>query len=127
MSVINGNNVYIGYLSGGSYTIIAGTKSNEINVQGETIEIASATQQQWREFIAGRKEWTMSVSFLLLNLAASDPTSPLNVLTSYTLRFMTRDGAYIQGTAICTQCKLSSARGNLVNGTVSFKGTGALT
>lgn len=125
---VQGNNVYIGYLSGGSYVIIAGTKSNELNTQCDTIEKSSSTQQEWREYMKGRKEWTMTVSFLVMSVKPSNPTSPLAVGTTYTLRFMNRSSSsdYVQGQAICTQCKITSSRGNLCNGTITFKGTGSL-
>lgn len=123
-----GNNIYIGYLSGGSYVIVAATKSNELTTQCETIEKSSASQQDWREYLKGRKEWSMTVSFLVTAVSPSGPTNPLSVGTTYTLRFMNRSSGsdYIQGQAICTQCKITSSRGNLCNGTITFKGTGSL-
>ena len=59
---INGNNIIV--LSGG--TAIAGTKSDELQVECETIEIASSTDQGWTHYLAGRKSWSLTVGWLLL-------------------------------------------------------------
>ena len=37
-------------------TAIAGARSCDINISGEEIEIASATQSKWREFLTVREE-----------------------------------------------------------------------
>ena len=58
---INGNNIII--KKGG--TAIAATKSNEITVDCETIEISSPSIGDWRSFIAGRKEWSVTTNFLI--------------------------------------------------------------
>ena len=46
--------------------VLAGSKSCEINVQCEDIEVASASSGSWREFMADRKEWSLSTSQLLV-------------------------------------------------------------
>lgn len=121
---MNGNNVYIM----ADNTIIAATKSNELQVGCDTIEIASSSQQAWKEYIAGRKEWSMTVSYLVTAVKMSAPQSPLNIGTTYTLKFQNRNTPddYVTGSAICTQCKITATRGNLCSGSITFKGTGAL-
>lgn len=119
---INGNNIFISV--GTSTTPIAGTKSNEIQVDGEMIEIASPTQGSWRQFIAGRREWSVTVGWLVLT--NQDVQKLLDVGTSYTLKFRTTDTAYLTGTAIMTNCKITANRGSLVQGSFTFKGNGAL-
>ena len=54
---ILGNNILI-YRNG---TAIAGTVSNEIQSGAELIEISSPTSGQWKEYIAGRKNWSINV------------------------------------------------------------------
>ena len=62
---VNGHNIIV--KKGG--TAIAATKSNEITVDCEAIEIASPSIGDWRAFIAGRKEWSVTTNFLLLSEA----------------------------------------------------------
>ena len=120
---INGNSILI-YKGG---TAIAGVKSNEIQVGCETIEISSPSTGAWRQYIAGRKEWSVNVAYLVL--ATSGVRDMLNVGTTYTLAFKERgaaDSAGVSGSAILTTCKISAIRGNLVTGSFVFQGTGAL-
>lgn len=116
-----GNNIIV--LSSG--TAIAGVKSDEIQSGAETIEIASATQQDWKEFIAGRKEWSLNTNYLLL--ADSSLADLLNVGTVYELAVTDREGnTTVSGRAILTICKQTHTRGNLCQGTFQFRGTGPL-
>lgn len=107
-------------------SVIAGTKSNEIQCGCETIEVSSPAQGQWRSFIAGRKDWSVNVSYLVA--AASDVED--NILTvgqTYTLNMYDRTGwLTLSGQAICTTCRITATRGNLISGSFVFKGTGAL-
>lgn len=120
---INGNTLFIA--TGTSTAPIAGTRSNEILVDGELIEVSSPTQGQWREYITGRREWSVTVGWLVLTNAAVQKL--LYVNQSYTLKFRTTGTAYLTGTAIMTNCKISATRGSLVQGSFTFKGTGPLT
>ena len=89
------------------------------------IEITNMTSAQWRQFIAGRKQWTVSTGFLVL--AGADITKLLTVGTTYTLQFRDRAGSnIIEGQAILKTCKISATRGNLATGAFSFQGTGEL-
>jgi len=116
-----GNNILV-FLNG---TAIAGTKSNEIQTDCEMIEITNMTSAQWRQFIAGRKQWTVSTGFLVL--AGADITKLLTVGTTYTLQFRDRAGSnIIEGQAILKTCKISATRDNLATGSFSFQGTGEL-
>ena len=124
-----GNNIFIATndstLSPGTSQIIAGTRTNEINTECGVIEIASATQQQWQEFIAGRKSWSLSVGWLVL--ANADVQKVLKVGTTVTVYVKTGSTQLLTGSAIITQAKLTLNNGYLANGTFSLKGTGALT
>ena len=119
---ILGNNILI-YRNG---TAIAGTVSNEIQSGAEVIEISSPTSGQWKEFIAGRKSWSVNVSFLVL--AVSDPTYLLLVGESYTLTFRSRATSTggVTGTAILKTCKITATKGNLVQGSFQFVGSSQL-
>ena len=119
---MNGNNILVS-LDG---TLIAGMKSSDIQTDAGTIEVASATQQQWREYIAGRKGWSLTVNCLLL--AAADLGKLLNVGTTYTIVVRDRASAKtITGSAIMTVCKQTATRGNIAVGSFQFVGTGPLT
>ena len=105
---------------------IAGAKSAEIQSSCETIEMASASQNTWKKFIAGRKEWSVSVGYLVaaVNQVGSDI---LRIGTTYTLTIVDREGNTIaSGSAICTNNKEDAAVGALIHGSFSFKGTDAL-
>jgi hypothetical protein len=135
---LNGN-IIIVQLNGNT---IAGTKTTEIQVDIELIEIASATQGQYREYITGRKQWQVTVNYLLMSAGTTFPNrpdahlcDPLFVGNSYTLRFMNRyNQGYHQtdryvgltGTAILSTCKITATRGNLIQGTFTFVGTSGL-
>ena len=107
---------------------IAGTKTTEIQVDSELIEIASATQGAYREYLTGRKQWQVTVNYLVLENANTNIRDVLHVGTVLSLRVKDRDGNYtISGSALCTGVKHSYTRGNLATGSFSFRGTGALT
>jgi len=116
---------------------IAGTKTNEIQVESELIEIASATQGAYREYLTGRKQWQVTVNYLLMyasyQVVRTYPDAHLaDVLfvgNSYTLKFTNRVGTLpvtLKGTAILRTCKITATRGNLIQGTFTFVGNGAL-
>ena len=120
---INGNNIII-TLNG---TAIAGTKTNEIQSDSETIEITSATDQTWKAFIAGRKSWSFTAGFLLLDNA--DVRKLLTVGTKYTVIIKARNSVthdQLTGSAILKTCKFTASRGKLSEGSFSFQGTGPL-
>ena len=123
----NGNNILIGTMSGTTFTALAAVKSHEANSSADTIEKASSTQQDWKEFIASRKEWSINVNYLILQDANTNVEDLLKVGTTYAIRIKGRTGGYkVSGSAICTQCKQSYTRGTLAVGSFTFKGTGAL-
>lgn len=103
--------------------IIAGAKSCEISVDGEQIEISSPGDGQWRNYLAGRKGWQVSVGYLLS--AGTFPTEAAMVNTTVTV--VVSDGTtMMQGQAIVKSWKATGNIGNLANGSFVFLGTGAL-
>ena len=120
---ILGNNIIV--LMGG--TAIAGTKSDELQVDCETIEIASATDQGWTHYLAGRKSWSLTVGFLLL--AQSDIRNVLNNGSNVTLIIKGRNdnSNTLTGNAIMRTQKLTFTQGNLAQGSIQFIGNGPLT
>lgn len=121
---MNGNNIIV--LCDG--TAIAAAKSAEINSGADVIEVASATSGVWREFIAGRKEWSLSCGYLIT--ANSGVRDLLSVGTTVTIKVKGRgaaDSTGVSGSAIITKCAITATRGNLVQGSFQFQGSGQLT
>ena len=127
----NGNNVLV-YTNG---YIIAGTKTNEIQTDCETIEIASPNQGAWKEFITGRKNWSITVSYLVAPdssaLTVSGSTGLKDLLqvgNTFTLKIYKRGSSSVvlQGSAILKTCKITATRGNLIQGSFQFVGNGSL-
>lgn len=109
-------------------TAIAGTKSDEIQVDCKTIEIASSTDQDWEHVIAGRKSWSLTVGWLVL--ANTDVRKALLVGSSVTIKIKGRgdtDANGLQGSAIISKAKITAIRGNLATGSFAFVGNGQLT
>ena len=119
-----GNNIIV--LMNGQ--AIAGTKSDELQVDCETIEIASATDQGWTHHISGRKSWSLTVGWLVL--ANTDVRTALLVGSSVTIKIKGRgdsDANGLQGSAIISKAKITAIRGNLATGSFAFVGNGPLT
>lgn len=120
---MNGNNILV--YSGG--TPIAAMKSNEIQSESDLIEISTPTSSQWREFLGGRKSWSISVSYLVL--ADAGVKDLLKVGNTYTLKVKGRnasDADAVEGNAIMRTCGIRATWGNLVAGTFTFIGNGEL-
>ena len=119
-----GNNIIV-FMNGQA---IAGTKSDELQVDSETIEIASATDQEWVHLIAGRKSWSLTVGWLVL--ANTDVRKALLVGSSVTIKIKGRgesDSNGVTGSAILKTVKVTAVRGNLATGSFAFVGNGPLT
>lgn len=117
----NGNNILV--FRGN--TAIAGSKSAELTTSAGKIEISSATESMWREFLADRKEWSLTVNYLVVG--ESGITDVLQAGNTYTIKIADRNGDFVlQGSAFCTTCKQTYTRGSLVQGSFQFQGTGEL-
>ena len=119
-----GNNIIV-FMNGQA---IAGTKSDELQVDSETIEIASATDQAWTHYISGRKSWSLTVGWLVL--ANQDVRKVLLVGSSVTIKIKGRgdtDANGLSGSAIISKAKITAIRGNLATGSFAFVGNGPLT
>ena len=119
---INGNNILI-YIDGAA---VAGTKSNEVQSNQELIEIASPTSGVWRQFIAGRKDWGFTVSWLVSS--HQDIEQLLLNAGVVTVRIVGRGQSLgLTGKAIVQTCRMTFTRGNLAQGSLQLKGNGPLT
>ena len=124
------------FLTYNSTTVgITACKSSELTGQSDLIEKASSTQQQWREYIAGRNEWGFTASYLVMR-AAPSVTNQIGGTLADLLKIGTKFGVTIRdvantyslsGSAFLQQVKQTYTVGNLIAGSFQFKGTGALT
>lgn len=110
-------------------TALASTriKTNDIKTKCDVIEKASATQQTWKEFVAGRSEWSINVGYLVL--AAPQVSNVLLVRQTFDLTFTASDGTStgtLTGKAILTAADIKANTGSLAQGTFAFQGTGPL-
>jgi predicted secreted protein len=123
MAVIHGRKIIVKV--GG--TAIAGAKSCEISIKGDQIETASPTTGEWRDFIAGRKEWSVTCGHLIPAIGTPLKSNAAMVNTVVTLTIETdMTGDTLTGQAIVDTWKASGTVGNLATGTFQFKGKGAL-
>ena len=79
--------------------LVALAKSCEINVDCDDIEVSSPYDGMWKDFITGRKEWSVSVAY----------------------------GTPLTGTAIVKKWKVTGNVSDLAKGSFIFKGKGPLT
>lgn len=126
--MIHGNNILI--YEGATPTVIAASKSCDIDYSADTIEVSSPPELATDDgthhmYIVGRRGWKVSMSYLVTNFTSG----LLRVGNTYTLTIGQRTDTTdrLTGAAICTQCKITATRGNLVQGSFQFQGTGALT
>lgn len=115
-------------------TAIAATRSNEMRRSADLIEKRSPATGSEKEYVAGMKSWSVSTSFLVPSLGTA-LDGLLAVGTTYTLTFgaarqtPTQSSPLVglQGTAILKECVITASLPNLVQGSFTFQGTGALT
>lgn len=103
--------------------LVAAVKSNDIDTASGLVEVASATQGQWREYIGGRKTWAMSATWLLLSSAAMASTLQVGQVFSAELVDRRIQNRTVYGNAHLEVCKIQATNGNLVTGVFQLKGT----
>lgn len=125
MAAVLGNDIIM--ICNSDANIVACTKTHDITVTCDEIEISSPSQGQWREYIAGRKTWEITTSWLLVSQGFSAQMLKPGTSLSITIGSRTASGDRLTGTVLVTQAKVTATRGNLVQGSFRFKGTGSLT
>jgi predicted secreted protein len=124
MAVVLGKDIRIYAGTSGTTPIIAGAKSCTISERCDLIEKASASNQTSKEFVAGRTEWEINISHLVV--VGSEYQGLLKVNTTVSLSVVVNN-VRKTGTAICQQADIGGAVGTLATGSVKLKGTGPLT
>ena len=102
---------------------VAAVKGNDIETASGLMEVASATQGQWREYINGRKTWAMSATWLLLSSAAMASTLQVGQVFNAELVDRRIERRTVYGNAQLEVCKIQATKGNLVTGVFQLKGT----
>jgi predicted secreted protein len=119
MSVIHGRDIKI-YNSGGT-ALIAAAKSCTIHKQCQALGVASPTDGQNENYIAGRKSWSIDLSHLITTDGIT-----LDEGTTYNIQVLIGSGVTWVGTALCTQCDIQGTEGNLGTGSIKLIGSGPL-
>ena len=107
--------------------VLAASKSLELNINGETIEVGRTSADMWRKFITGRKDWSISVSTLVGS--GQFTASAAMIGKTYGVKFVngqSATSAMLSGICICKQVKITEQKGSIAKGSFVFQGTGAL-
>ena len=107
--------------------VLAASKSLELNINGETIEVGRTSADMWRKFITGRKDWSISVSTLVGS--GQFTASAAMIGQTYGVKFVdgqSATAALLSGICICKQVKITEQKGSVAKGSFVFQGTGAL-
>ena len=97
--------------------------SHDVESEADTIETASATQGQWREYMGGRKSWTITANTLILATGMS--LALLQVGQTFAMKSYDADSILhnVHGQAELQQCRIDAQKGALVKGYFKFRGT----
>lgn len=124
----NGNNIVLMVQDGQNWKAIAATKSDRIQVNGEMIEISSATNPDWQHFLMGRKSWSVNVGWIFTQVA--DIRKVLLVGTRIKIRIGERTfsaGTGLEGYAWIQTCDCGATINSIATGAFVFQGDGPLT
>lgn len=123
-----GKDIFVAIEDTWTATIIAGTRSNELQSSSELHEKSGPLTGKWKERMAGRKEWSIETSYLVLSGAGVKDL--LKVGNIFKLHLASREGTSVStqltGMAFLSSCKITSTIGNLAQGAFSFVGSGPL-
>lgn len=101
-------------------------KSQDIRTHCDALERSSAQQQSWVEVIAGRKSWTIQISYLVLSAARVGDLLLVGQQFDVTVRDV--DNTYrVTGKALLTDVGHVATVGTLAQGLMSLQGNGGLT
>ena len=95
--------------------------SHDVQTNGDTMEVAGATQGDWREFIPDRKTWVMTATCLVISSAIF--ANLLQAGNTFSLKSTDRQlENNVHGIARLEESRITAQRGNLVQGFFRFKG-----
>lgn len=119
MGIIHGKDIKI--LNSGGTALIAAAKSCTIHRHSDAIEVASSSDQNSRHYIAGRKEWSIDLSYFVSTSGVS-----LEEGTIYSIQVAIGSGVTWVGQALCTDCDIQATMPNLSQGSIKLLGSGPL-
>lgn len=122
--IILGNNIII-YENGVG---IAAAKSCEIQVECDALEVSSSDSSDWRDYIAGRKVWTVKISSLVSNVMDKLKHPGAKVRLTMGVRDANNEltADRLTGYALFRQAIVTGSIGNLAQGSWIFLGKGRL-
>jgi hypothetical protein len=124
---ILGKNFVVSWDASGELLPIAGGRTDEIQTDCDIIKVSSPNDGEWEHSIAGRKSWSISVGWLMVN--GGDNNNLLRVGETYEISFAPQSGTTgfgVTGYAILKTCRITATLGNLIQGSFQFVGVGAL-
>ena len=123
---INGNQIILKKYVGNAWQTIGYIRSQEPETHAAMQPTCSPDQGQWDEFLSGRKGWQMTANWIVG--VTTQLYWLLEVGEMYKLRCEDRSNSnvYVEGYAFIDTCKITMTRGNIVQGSFHFTGTGAL-
>ena len=121
---MTGKNIILVLLQGGVALASTAIRSHDIEAASETIEHASATQQEWKEYLIGRKGWRVTVNYLLLTSAKV--ADLLYVGQTFDVQLKVGESTLLTGQVLMQSVKHTATIDNLAQGSFSLLGTGAL-
>ena len=122
---MTGKDIIVILSQGGTPMASTRIKSDDIQTHADAIEKASATQQTWKEVIAGRKEWTLNVNYLVLAAAKLTDVLLAGQMFDITIRHIS-ENVTLTGQAILTDAKQTHTVNSLCQGSFTFRGNGPL-
>ena len=122
---MNGKDIIIILSQNGTALASTAVKSHDITTAADTIEKASSTQQTWREYVTGRKGWSINMSYLVN--AGAKIHWELLIGETFNVTISDINSSYrLVGIAILETAKQTYTVGNLANGSFVLKGSGPL-
>lgn len=119
---LKGNDLQLYRQDGGK--LVAAARSCNVNVKCDTVEVSRLGDAGWKKFIAGIKSWDMDCSWLVSSgQILKDNIGMVGMVLAVKVVI---DGKQLKGECICKTCKVTGTRGNLVQGSFQFTGSGAL-
>ena len=122
---MTGQDIIVILSQGSTVVASAAIRSDEINTACPSIERASATQQGWKEVLAGRKSWSLTLNYLMLAAARLRDVLLIGQMFDVTIRDKSNTST-LTGKALMTAAKQTHTVGNLCQGSFSLEGSGPL-
>ena len=123
---MTGKDIILVLSQGGTALASTAIKSQDIQTEADVIEKASSSQQSWREYIAGRKGWSVTLSYLVLTSEKILDLLKVGQTFSVTMKKVDDNTNKVTGNAILKAVKQTASVGNLAQGSWQLQGTGAL-